>query len=327
MCASVTVKHYLYPNPITEIRCWGSRDYVLQGSATKADFLNFFEGKGFAGMKPTCGLKNDKKIYCSGISIPETYRKLPFRIIKVGGTHACGMVGEYGNRSLYCWGEAYDSGYVNVTKFNAIGSSYIEIIKLPASVRIPTVESASFQTITTFSDHFDVGIDHACAITSDNTESNVDRGRLLCWGNDLLTKLPCAVGDATCSGYPKFGYLAPPQEFFKSVSTGWYHTCITRDLSYLQNDPLVNLPKPQSQCFGWNGWKQCDAPEGVHWLELSAGFDVTCGVGMSLKYHKKVFGNPSANPPLAPTMKLEDVPKQLWCWGRNNFMQSQPPLE
>ena len=327
MCASVTVKHYLYPNPITEIRCWGSRDYVLQGSPTKADFLNFHEGKGFAGMKPTCGLKNDKKLYCSGIPIPDSYRKLPFRIIKVGGTQACGILGEYGNRTIYCWGEVYESASVNITKFNAIGNSYIETTKLPPSVRIPTVESTGFQTVTTFSDNFDVGIDHACAITSDNTGATGHSGRLLCWGNDLLTKIPCAADDATCTGYPKFGYLAPPMQLFKGVSTGWYHTCAIRDVSYVQNDPLVTTQTPQGQCFGWNGWKQCDAPSGVHWLELSAGFDVTCGVGLPLKYHKKVFGNPSANPPLQPTMKLQDVPKQLWCWGRNNFMQSQPPLE
>jgi hypothetical protein len=62
-------------------------------------------------------------------------------------------------------------------------------------------------------------------------------------------------------------------------------------------------------------------------LELSAGFDVTCGVGLSLKYYRRVFGDPSAIPPIVPTMKLPDVPKQLWCWGRNNFMQSSPPLE
>jgi hypothetical protein len=300
---------------------------VLQGSPTKADFLNFHEGKGFAGMKPTCGLKNDKKLYCSGIPIPDSYRKLPFRIIKVGGTQACGILGEYGNRTIYCWGEVYESASVNITKFNAIGNSYIETTKLPPSVRIPAVESTGFQTVTTFSDNFDVGIDHACAITSDNTGATGHSGRLLCWGNDLLTKIPCAADDATCTGYPKFGYLAPPMQLFKGVSTGWYHTCAIRDVSYVQNDPLVTTQTPQGQCFGWNGWKQCDAPSGVHWLELSAGFDVTCGVGLPLKYHKKVFGNPSANPPLQPTMKLQDVPKQLWCWGRNNFMQSQPPLE
>lgn len=327
MCANVTVKHYLYPNPITEIRCWGSRDYVLQGSPTKADFLSFYEGKGFAGMKPSCGFKTDRKLYCSGVSIPESYRKLPFRNIKVGGTQACGIVGESGNRTLYCWGDVYDTVSVNITKYNAIGSAYIETSTLPASVRIPTVESTGFQTVTTFSDKFDLGIDHACAITTDNTENNREVGRLMCWGNDLLTTLPCPTDDNTCKGFPKFGYLAPATEFFKSVTTGWYHTCITRGISYLQNDPSITSSKPQGQCFGWNGWMQCTLPTNVHWLELSAGFDVSCGVGMSLKYHSRVFGNPSANPPIAPTMRLEDVPKELWCWGRNNFMQSSPPQE
>jgi hypothetical protein len=327
MCANVTVKHYLYRDPITEIRCWGSRDYVLQGSPTKTDFLSFYEGKGFAGMKPTCGLKSDRKIYCSGVTIPESYRKIPFRNIKIGGTQACGILGENSNRSLYCWGDVYETREVNATKYNAVGSAYIEKVQLPASVSIPRLESTGFQTVVTFSDRFDLGIDHACAITTENTANTQESGRLMCWGNDLLTTLPCPDGDKSCVGYPKFGHLAAKMEFFRSVSTGWYHTCITRDISYIQNDPSVTSSKPQGQCFGWNGWNQCTLPVNVHWLELSAGFDVSCGVGLSLKYYSRVFGNPSANPPIKPTMRLEDVPKELWCWGRNNFMQSAPPLE
>jgi hypothetical protein len=327
MCANVSVKHYLHPNPINEIRCWGSPQYVLQGSPTKADFVTYYEGKGFAGMKPTCGLKTDKKVYCSGIPIPESFRKLPFRSIKVGGTHACGIVGEAGNRNLYCWGEVYIPTSVNITKYNAVGSTYVETTLLPPTVRIPTIESVGFQSVTTFSDTFDLGIDHACAITTENLETDKQSGRLMCWGNDLLTTIPCPAEDLSCIGYPKFGYIAPPSELFRSVSTGWYHTCVIRDIEYLQNDPLVNLKRSQGQCFGWNGWSQCTMPAAVHWLELSAGFDVTCGVGLSLKYYRRVFGDPSAIPPIVPTMKLPDVPKQLWCWGRNNFMQSSPPLE
>jgi hypothetical protein len=327
MCANVTVQHYLHPNNFTEIRCWGTREYVLQGSATKADFLTYFEGKGFSGMKPACGLKIDKKIYCSGISIPESYRKLAFRNIKVGGTHACGIVGTGSNRTMYCWGESYKSAVINTTKFNAIGSAYIETTTVPPSVSIPTIESIGFQTVTTFSDNFDMGVDHACAVTTDNQGIGSRSGRLICWGNDLLTTIPCPADDTSCIGYPKFGYLAPHMELFISVSTGWYHTCIIRDIGYLQNDPAVSSTKAQAQCFGWNIWKQCNLPAGIHWLELSAGFDVTCGVGLSLKYFRKVFGNPSANPPVLPTMKLQDVPKELWCWGRNNFMQSSPPQE
>ena len=325
MCASVTVQHYSYPNNLTEIRCWGSPDYVLQGAPTKPDFLNYYEGKGFSGMKPACGLKIDNKMYCSGITIRDSYRKYKFRNVKVGGTQACGLVGEGENRTLYCWGDVYNDLVVNTTKKNSAGSAYIETKILPPSVKMPAIDSTGFQTITTFSDAFDVGVDHACALTSDNDGSQ--KSRLMCWGNDLLTTLPCPAGDPTCVGYPKFGYLAPKLDFFKGLTTGWYHTCITRNMEYLQNDPSVTMQKPQGQCFGWNGWQQCSMPANVHWLELSAGFDVTCGVGLSLKYYRKVFGNPTANPPVRPTMKLQDVPKELWCWGRNNFMQSSPPLK
>ena len=325
MCANVTVQHYLYPNNLTEIRCWGSPDYVLQGSPTKPDFLNYFEGKGFAGMKPSCGLKTDNKMYCSGITIPESYRKLKFHRVKVGGTQACGLLGENSNRTLLCWGDVYNELSINTTKKNAAGSTFIETKTLPPSVKIPAIESVGFQTVTTFSDDFDIGVDHACALTTNNDGSQ--KSRLLCWGNDLLTTIPCPADDPTCVGYPKFGYLAPKLGYFKSVTTGWYHTCITRNTEYLQNDPSVTVQKPQGQCFGWNGWKQCTLPANVHWLELSAGFDVTCGVGLPLRYFRKVFGNPSASPPVAPTMRLQDVPKEIWCWGRNQFMQASPPLK
>jgi alpha-tubulin suppressor-like RCC1 family protein len=237
---------------------------------------------------------------------------LAFRLINAGALHTCGITTDY---RAYCWGD---------NRHGQLGDGSTTNRLVPRAV----AGGLRFRNVS-------AGHSHTCAVTPEN--------RVYCWGFNFEGQL----GDGT--GYPvNIQRLTPVPvaggRRFLQVRAGYHHTC------------AIEYKSDAAFCWGYNvfgqlgdgtrekRWKPVRVHGGLHFRQLSAGIDHTCGVtkndkgfcwGMNFWGQLGNGTNVGQSTPVRAGGRLRfhvvhaarahscglTLDKRAYCWGGNNFGQ------
>jgi alpha-tubulin suppressor-like RCC1 family protein len=239
------------------VECWGRQSYG-EAESPEADLR--FTAVSADGYAHSCGLLTDSTIACwgNGWDDADVPPSGTFEQVATSGSWSCGLAYD----GVECWGREYLSrietaptGY-GLFESLVLGSSHGCVLRYSGSVEC-WGKSWDGQT--------DVpeGTFTAIAAGRDTTCGLLEGGGITCWGLDSS------------------GQGSPPAGTYDAISQGSSHGCA--------------LDGTEAVCWGSDYYGTLQVPEGVAFVQISAGSDHTCGI---------------------------DVDGYLLCWGNNEHGQA-----
>ena len=264
--------------------CWGSNTYSPSTSTKNPQPAQVGSTSDWvaitAGTHHACGIRSNGELLCWGdnstkqlgrgednsVSLDPNPQRVnetgPWRAVSAGLSHTCAIKSD---ESLWCWGNNY-KGAVGNGELPNTSQRKTHAQPLPIGIN-----NKKWRALA-------AGMDHTCAIDSDDT--------LWCWGSNIYGQL----GNNTTQSLSE--PTAIGLTLIDTVTAGTYHTC-----AFNREGTMYCWGYNASGQLG-NGQVMPDATQPVQiaknktdWQSVFAGSDRSCAI---------------------------DTTQTLWCWGHND---------
>jgi alpha-tubulin suppressor-like RCC1 family protein len=234
-----------------------------------------------SGYSNGCALNTDDELWCWGdilesgsgqtepmrtpvkVAMPNNERVINFD----NGGASCAVT-DLGN--IYCWGHSNGAGQLGIGYAN-----YFAYAVSVTPLKVLTPAGVQFTSVST-------GLEHSCAVSTTGTG--------YCWGDNYEGLFG---NDSYVDSLLPTPMIVPNNEKLKTVSTGWYHTCVI-------------TVSGKTWCFGRGDFGELGTgttlggktyrtpllPSGTQFKTLSAALGTTCAL---------------------------DQLDKVWCWGGLNW--------